>query len=251
MISTKNLAKSYGEKKILENISVEIKKHAVTTLIGSNGAGKSTLLSVISRLITGEGDVKIDGISLKTYKNLTLSRKLATLRQTNNINVRLTVRELVSFGRYPYSRTRLNNNDEKIVDEAIEYMNLNNLANRFIDQLSGGERQRAFIAMIIAQDTEYIMLDEPLNNLDMKHSVQIMKLLRKLADEKNKTIILVLHDIHYASFYSDYIISMKDGKIVGHGTTDEMINSKALKQVYDMDIDICDIDGDKVCMYFK
>ena len=121
----------------------------------------------------------------------------------------------------------------------------------YLDELSGGQRQRAFIAMVIAQDTDYILLDEPLNNLDMKHSVQIMKILRRLVDDLGKTIVIVLHDINFASVYSDRIIALKDGKVVKDGPTAEIIQSDSLKEIYGMDIPIKNINNCRICVYFN
>jgi iron complex transport system ATP-binding protein len=130
-------------------------------------------------------------------------------------------------------------------------MALEDIQYKYLDQLSGGQRQRAYIAMVIAQDTEYILLDEPLNNLDMKHSVQIMKILRRLVDELGKTIIIVIHDINFASRYSDYIVALKDGKVVRKGMTDEIIEQQALKEIFDMEIAIKNIDDCPICDYFS
>ncbi len=129
-------------------------------------------------------------------------------------------------------------------------MGLTEIEDKYLDQLSGGQRQRAYISMVLAQDTEYILLDEPLNNLDMKHSVQIMKILRKLVNDLGKTIVIVLHDINFASCYSDNIVAMKDGKIAGIGKKDDIIDSCALKQIYDMDVDIKEINNNKICVYY-
>lgn len=129
-------------------------------------------------------------------------------------------------------------------------MGLKNLENRFIDELSGGQRQMAYIAMVIAQDTEYIFLDEPLNNLDMKHSVQIMKILRNLVDEKGKTIIIVIHDINFVASYSDYIVALKDGKMIRHGDTEEIMKNEVLKDIYGMEIQIYKIENRKFCLYY-
>ncbi len=251
MILTKQVGKRYGEKCVLEDVSIEIPKHGITTIIGANGAGKSTLLSRISRLMRGEGEVYLEGKAISDFKTGELSTKLAALRQANHINVRLTVRELVSFGRYPYSKAKLTGEDKEIVERAIYSMAMEDYGDTFIDQLSGGERQRAFIAMVIAQDTDYILLDEPLNNLDMKHSVKIMKLLRKLVDEQGKTAVLVLHDINFASNYSDYIVAMKKGRLLRQGPVGEVINAGVLHQVYDMNIDIKELEGSRVCLYFQ
>lgn len=215
MIKVKNLSKKYNDKTVVDNVSVNIKKGKITSFIGPNGAGKSTLLSAVSRLIKHDvGEIMIDKKEINSWKSNELSKKVAILKQANNLNVRLTIRELVSFGRFPYSQGNLTQEDWDKVDEALSFMELHEIENQFLDELSGGQRQRAFIAMVIAQDTEYILLDEPLNNLDMKHSVQIMKVLRRLVDELGKTVILVIHDINFASFYSDYVVALKNGEII-------------------------------------
>lgn len=251
MVDVKHVFKQYGNKNVVEDISVKIAKGKITSFIGPNGAGKSTLISMISRLIAkDEGDIYIDEKEIGQCKSNDLAKKISILKQTNHINLRLTIRELVSFGRFPYSQGRLSEEDWKFVDEAIQYMALEDIQHKYLDQLSGGQRQRAYIAMVIAQDTEYILLDEPLNNLDMKHSVQIMKILRRLVDELGKTIVIVIHDINFASCYSDYIVALKDGKVVGEGTAEEIIDRAVLKKIYDMDIQIEDINDNKICIYF-
>jgi raw score 8.68 len=130
-------------------------------------------------------------------------------------------------------------------------MNLDDIRHQYIDSLSGGQRQRAYIAMTLAQDTDYILLDEPLNNLDMKHSVQIMQVLRKLATELNKTVVIVIHDINFASCYSDYIVAMKNGKLVHQGEVNHIMQSPVLQDIYDMAIPIQDIDDHKIAVYFR
>lgn len=252
MIQIKGLTKRYGKKNVVEKVSVDIKSGTITSFIGPNGAGKSTLLSMVSRLIEADtGEVLLDNNDVKKWKPNEFAKRVSILKQSNYMNVRLTVRELISFGRYPYSKGHLSEIDEKYVDQAIDYMNLNDIQDQFIDQLSGGQRQRAFIAMVIAQDTDYILLDEPLNNLDMKHSVQIMKILRKLVDDLGKTVVIVLHDINFASVYSDRIVALKDGKLVKNGPTHEIINSKSLREIYDMDIPVQVQDGCRICVYFN
>ncbi|TXC89830.1 ABC transporter ATP-binding protein [Metabacillus litoralis] len=251
MVEVKNITKRYGQKIVVDNVSLQIKKGSITSFIGPNGAGKSTVLSGISRLISmDEGEIYIGDQNIQKTKTNDLAKQISILKQTNSINLRLTVRELVSFGRFPYSQGRLNDEDWQAVDEAISYMGLKDLQERFLDHLSGGQRQRAYIAMVIAQNTEYVLLDEPLNNLDMKHSVQIMKNLRKLVEDLGKTVIIVLHDINFASCYSDYIVGLKDGRVVREGTKDEMMETHVLKEIYDMDIPVQTINGQKICVYF-
>src|SRR5690625_3465338 len=187
MVTIKSVSKSYDEKKVIEDVSLNIEKGAITSFIGPNGAGKSTLISMISRLIAKDsGEITIDGKNIAKADSNDLSKKISILKQSNAVNLKLTVRELVSFGRFPYSKGRLKKKDWNKVEEAIDYMELREMQDKYLDELSGGQRQRAHIAMVIAQDTEYILLDEPLNNLDMRHSVQIMKTLRRLADELGK-----------------------------------------------------------------
>lgn len=252
MIEIKGITKVFGTKRVVEDVTLEIVPKTITSFIGPNGAGKSTLLSMISRLQNADsGEVLLDKKDVNSWNSESFAKRVAILKQANFINVRLTIRELVSFGRYPYSKGRLTDEDEKIVNQALEYMNLMDIQDKFLDELSGGQKQRAFIAMVIAQDTEYILLDEPLNNLDMKHSVQIMKILRRLVDELGKTVIIVLHDINFASVYSDRIVALKDGKLVKNGTTKEIITSQELKDVYDMDIPVQEQDGCRICVYFN
>ncbi|WP_096201723.1 iron ABC transporter ATP-binding protein [Bacillus sp. FJAT-45350] len=251
MVVVKEVTKKYGNKKVVEDVSVEVKKGTITSFIGPNGAGKSTLLSMVSRLISKDnGQIYIDNQELSDCKSSDLAKKLSILKQSNHLNVRLTVKDLVSFGRFPYSQGNLTQEDWKHVNQAIKYMELQDMEDKFLDQLSGGQRQRAFISMVIAQDTEYVFLDEPLNNLDMKHSVQIMQVLRKLVDELGKTVIIVIHDINFASCYSDHIVALRDGKIVAQGTTPEIINPAVLKDIYDMDIHIENINQNRICVYF-
>lgn len=251
MIQVKDIVKRYSNKTVVDKVSINIEKGKITSFIGPNGAGKSSALSMITRIIKkDEGEIIIDGKSLDSWDNKELSKKMAILKQSNNISLKLTIRELVSFGRFPHSQGRLTNEDNKYIDEAIEYMKLKDIENKYLDELSGGQRQRAYIAMVIAQNTEYVFLDEPLNNLDMKHSVEMMKVLRNLCDELGKTVVLVMHDINYTSCYSDYIVALKDGKIAKHGKVEDIIDKDVLKSIYEMDFEVKDINGDKICIYF-
>lgn len=252
MVDIKQVTKRYGTKEVIKDVSVNVEKGTITSFIGPNGAGKSTLLSMVSRLILkDEGEIRIDGVDITKKKSRDLAKKISILKQSNNVNLRLTVRELVSFGRFPYSQGKLTKEDWAHVNEAIEYMELQEIEDRYLDELSGGQRQRAYIAMVIAQDTEYILLDEPLNNLDMKHSVQIMKTLRRLVDELGKTVLLVIHDINFASVYSDHIIALKNGRIIKQGKTDEIINREVLREIYDMDMTVKNIQNCRFCFYFS
>ena len=189
-----HIIKKYDEKTVVNDVSFSLPKGKVTSLIGPNGAGKSTVMSIISRLIAPDnGSVVIEKKDINKWNSKELSKHLAILTQTNNIQMKLTVEELVAFGRFPHSGGRLNSKDKEMIDKAIDYMELETFRERFIDELSGGQRQRAYIAMVIAQDTEYVLLDEPTNNLDIYHASNLMKIVRRLCDELGKTVILVLH----------------------------------------------------------
>ena len=251
-IEIRNITKSYGSKKVVDNVSITIPTGKITSFIGPNGAGKSTVLSIMSRLLNADsGEIYLNGELLNRKKSSDIAKQLAILKQTNNINLRLTIEDLVSFGRFPYSKGNLTQTDRTFIDNAIAYMNLDDIRHQYIDNLSGGQRQRAYIAMTLAQDTDYILLDEPLNNLDMKHSVQIMQVLRKLTTELNKTVVIVIHDINFASCYSDYIVAMKNGKLVHQGEINHIMQSTILQDIYDMTIPIQDIDDHKIAVYFR
>ncbi|MDU1122438.1 MAG: ATP-binding cassette domain-containing protein, partial [Dermabacter sp.] len=240
MIRVENLTKNYGQGVQIGPVNVEISS-GLTALVGPNGAGKSTLLTMIGRLLEADsGTVTIDGRDIASMPSREVSTMLAILRQDNHFVTRLTVRQLVAFGRFPYSRGRLTVKDERIVSEAIDFVNLTPLENRFLDELSGGQRQRAYVAMVLAQDTEYLLLDEPLNNLDMQHSVQMMKQLRRASDELGRTVVIVVHDINFAAHYADHIIAMNDGKVTVQGSPTEIVCGETLSRVFKTDVDVVD-----------
>ncbi len=245
-----NVSKSYEEEHVLDDISMSIEKGKVTAFIGPNGAGKSTLLSIISRLLTKDaGFLTINGKEIEAWESDELAKELSILKQQNAYQVRMTVRELVSFGRFPYSKGRLNEDDQGIIDKVLGYLNLQEFANRYLDTLSGGQLQRAAIAMILVQDTEYILLDEPLNNLDLKQSIVTMQTIRNLADELGKTILVVIHEVNFASVFADNIIAMKDGKVFMKGTVDEVIRTEILKELYDVELEVVIANGKRHCTY--
>ncbi|WP_312947815.1 ABC transporter ATP-binding protein [Agrobacterium sp.] len=252
MIVTNGISKAYDNSLVVDDVSITIPVGGLTSIIGPNGAGKSTLLSIIARLMAmDKGTVTVDGMDVTKTQSDQLARRLSILRQDNHISSRLTVRDLVTFGRYPYSKGRPTVEDKVHVDQAMQYLNLEPLADRFLDELSGGQRQRAFVAMVLCQDTDYVLLDEPLNNLDMKHASAMMKILRKAADDLKKTVVLVLHDINFASWYSDHIIAMRDGKVWGTGTVNDIIDTDALREIYDMQIAIHEIDGRRIGLFYE
>jgi iron complex transport system ATP-binding protein len=252
MIALNGVTKRYNGQTVLDDVSVSFGEEGVTALIGPNGAGKSTLFGVVGRLLRPEaGSVTVDGLTVDAAASGELAKVLAVLRQDNHVAARLTVHDLVEFGRFPHSKGRLTVLDRDHVERAISYLDLAAFRNRFLDELSGGQRQRAFIAMVLAQDTKYVLLDEPLNNLDLRHMTEIMKLLRRMADELGKRVIVVLHDINFAATYSDRIVAMRAGRVVADAPAAEIMRADVLESVYDTRVDVREIDGRPVALYYS
>jgi len=252
MIKISELGKRYGDTVVVDGVTLDIPAGGLTAIIGPNGAGKSTMLSMVSRLLpASSGSVLVDGIDVMKDDTRALAKRLAILRQDNHLPLRLTVRDLVAFGRYPHSGGRLTLADKEQVERAIAWLNLVELADRFLDELSGGQRQRAFVAMVLCQDTDYVLLDEPLNNLDMRHAVDMMRILRRAADELEKTVVLVLHDINFASCYTDRIIAMRDGRLTHYGTPEDIIRPEILSDLYQLEFAVQEIGGRRICMYYR
>lgn len=239
MIKIDNVNKSYSDKVKIGPLNLDIPKAGLTSLIGPNGAGKSTTLLMIGRLLDMDnGHIQVANMDISESKSCDLAKIVTILRQENHFITRLTVRQLVGFGRFPYSKGRLSKKDEAAISKYIDFLGLTDLENRYLDQLSGGQRQRAYVAMVLCQETEYVLLDEPLNNLDVARSVQMMEHLRHAADEFGRTILTVMHDINFAAKYSDRICAMKDGQIAAFGTVEEIMDSDILTEIFDTNIDI-------------
>ena len=252
MIETRGLSKKYHDTLVVNDVSVQISKGGLTAINGPNGAGKSTLLSMISRLTPmSAGSVEIDGLDVTRTPGSALAKRLSILRQHNESTLRLTVRDLVAFGRFPHSAGRLTTEDQQHIDEAIDYLGLAEYQHRHLDQLSGGQRQRAYVAMVLCQDTDYVLLDEPLNNIDMQHAVGMMQLLRRAADEKGKTIVVVLHDINFASCYADHIIAMRRGQLAYQGSPTQIIRNEVLSELYAVPMQVHQLQGQRICVYFR
>ncbi|GGG76595.1 ABC transporter ATP-binding protein [Corynebacterium pelargi] len=250
MIKLDQVHKNYGETSI-GPVNVEIPNGGITALVGPNGAGKSTLLTMIGRLLDmDEGSIEVAGFDVAHTKSADLAKVLSILRQENHFITRLTVRQLVAFGRFPHSKGRLNRDDEDIISRTLEFFNLTDLQHRYLDQLSGGQRQRAYVAMVLAQDTDYVLLDEPLNNLDIAHSVEMMRHLKRAADELGKTIIVVLHDINFAACYADRICAVRDGQIFAFGTPDEIICDETLSNIFGTPISVIPGPHGPIAAYF-
>ncbi|AGS34225.1 iron ABC transporter ATP-binding protein [Corynebacterium maris DSM 45190] len=241
MITLTNVRKEYNSDVAIGPVNLEIPAGGITALIGPNGAGKSTLLTMIGRLLTMDsGDITIAEHDITKTKSKDLAKIISVLRQENHFITKLTVRQLVGFGRFPYSGGRLTRQDEEIVSRYIDFFNLAALEDRYLDQLSGGQRQRAYVAMVLCQETDYVLLDEPLNNLDIEHSVQMMRHLRDAAREFGRTIIVVLHDINFAARYADYICAVKDGQMVSFGSVEDIMKDDLLTDIFNTKIQVID-----------
>ncbi len=250
-IVLEHISKHYHDKTVVQQVSLEIAEGQFTAFIGPNGAGKSTLLGIISRLISADtGQVLLDGQHLQQMNNAEIAKKMAILKQANHTELRLSVEDLVAFGRFPYSRGHLTAQDRQMIDQAINYMELEPMRGQQLSELSGGQRQRAYIAMVLAQDTQYILLDEPLNNLDMKHSAQIMRVLKDLCVNHGKSIVVVIHDINFASVYADRIIAMKQGQLAYQGTPQQIMHEDILQDIFDFHIPIQQIQQHQLGLYF-
>ena len=244
MISIKNVRHRLGNQIILDDLSLDIPKGKFTALVGANGAGKSTLLSLIARLSPMQsGSISVDGLNVGKCPNDALAKILSILPQSIQIEPRLTIRELIGFGRYPHSKGRRGKNDWRKVDEAIDVMNLKNLAHRQLETLSGGQRQRAYVGMSFAQDTSYMLLDEPLNNMDIDASRGLMSVLRELCEHHRRTIVIVLHDINYASSYADNVVAMANGKVDRAGPPIDVVTPDFLSCIYGTKANIHILDG--------
>ncbi|HHU06978.1 MAG TPA: ATP-binding cassette domain-containing protein [Clostridiaceae bacterium] len=241
MIQLINASKRYSSEVEIGPLQIDIPEAGITSLIGPNGAGKSTALLMIGRLLNmDEGQIMVANMDVTHSKSEDLAKILTILRQENHFVTRLTVRQLVGFGRFPYSKGRLTAEDEDIISKYIDFLHLTDLEDRYLDELSGGQRQRAYVAMVLCQETEYVLLDEPLNNLDVARSVQMMEHLKLAATEFGRTILVVLHDINFAAKYSDRICAMKNGEIAAFGTVEEIMDADLLTEIFETPIDIID-----------
>jgi iron complex transport system ATP-binding protein len=251
VIALTGVRKDYSSEVTIGPIDLEIPAGGITALVGPNGAGKSTLLTMMGRLLgIDAGTIEIAGYDVARTASKDLAKIVSILRQENHFITRLTVRQLVAFGRFPYTKGRLTTDDEKLISAAIDFLDLAELEGRYLDELSGGQRQRAYVAMVLTQDTEFVLLDEPLNNLDMKHSVQMMKHLQQAAAELGRTIVIVLHDINFAGHYADHICAVKNGQVVEFGTAGEVMTGEVLTRVFDTPVEVIDGPSGPLAVYY-
>lgn len=243
MIMVSRLNHRIGRAGILHDIDLTLAPGRITALIGPNGAGKSTLLSLIARLEpVQEGRITVAGLDVSSAPTDRIARELAILPQNAGVLSRLRVRDLVAFGRWPHHQGRPGPADHARVTAAIEALGLGDLAGRFLDQLSGGQRQRAHLAMAFAQDTGWLLLDEPLAALDMAHARALMQELARMRDG-GKGIVLVLHEVNHAAAWADHVVAMKGGRIVAQGGPAEVFTPAVLEPLYDMTLRVETFEG--------
>lgn len=250
MITIQNVSHQINQQTILNNVSLDLPQGGITALIGANGAGKSTLLSFMARLRPlVSGSIAYNGRDLASTPTAEVAKMLAILTQENSIHSRIVVRDLLLFGRYPYHQGQPTAEDQAIVDNALVEFQLQELSHRYLTELSGGQRQRALIAMVFCQSTEYVLLDEPLNNLDMYYARNLMQLLRRLAHSQQRTIIVVLHDINMAAAYADHVVAMKQGQVLFAGSPDEVFTVPNIQAAFNMTVDVLDYKGKKLIVH--
>ncbi|MBU5299449.1 ABC transporter ATP-binding protein [Clostridium sporogenes] len=240
-ITTTNLAIAYEDKLIVDGLNMNIPKGKITTIIGPNGCGKSTVLKTIGRILKPkEGLVYLNGDDIRNLSTKEVAQKMAILPQSPQAQGGLTVGELVSYGRFPHKKGfgKLSPEDKKVIEWALDITKLTELEVTMVDNLSGGQRQRVWIAMALAQQTDLILLDEPTTYLDMAYQLEVLELLYNLNREESCTIVMVLHDLNLAARFADYMIAIRSGSIISHGTPEEIMTKKVLKDTFNIDAEI-------------
>ena len=250
-IKTENINVTLEKNNILKGINIEVDNKEFVGIIGPNGSGKSTLLKCIYRILKpSEGVIKLDGIDMKNISIKESSKKLSVLSQHNNYNFDFTVKEIVLMGRAPYKKfmERDNKEDYDIVNDALEKIDMLEFKDRSFQSLSGGEQQRVILARALAQKPKCLILDEPTNHLDIKYQLSLLNIVKSL----NLTIISAIHDLNIASMYCDRLFVMKNGRIVGMGTPQEVLTKEFIKEIYDIDVEIVyDSKGDLHILYSR
>lgn len=248
MIETRNLTVAIDGTDILHNISVTLPKGKLIAIVGPNGAGKSTLLTAMGRLIPARrGEVIFDGFPIDDIATASLAKRLSIFSQSTPITPRLSVRDLISFGRYPHAQGKLSGADKLIVEQAIARLDLSEFADRYLVALSGGQRQRALLGMTLAQTGDMMLLDEPLNNLDIIHARSVMRVAREEVT-MGRTVAVVLHDLTVAGAHCDHVIALKKGHIHSTGSPEEVLSQEVLSDLYDTHVDVVEMNGRRVVM---
>jgi iron complex transport system ATP-binding protein len=235
MLEVMNAGYAIGGRRLLAPVSLKVPTPRIVGLVGPNGAGKSTLLKLLSGQLTPtEGAVRLDGQSLRAWPRRRFARQVGYLAQELPLAEGLSVAELVEFGRYPWRGLlgRMTENDKARVQAAMEMTHTETLSARRVDTLSGGERQRVWLAMLLAQETRYLLLDEPLAALDVAHQVEVMSLVRRLRDQLDLGVVVILHDINIASRYCDDLVALSDGAVLAKGPAHDLMAEDRLTALY-------------------
>jgi len=237
-LRAERLVTGYGDRMILDGVSLEIPANKISVIIGANGSGKSTLLKALTRIIRPvSGEIRLDGKPLHAYPSKRLARIIGLLPQSPIVPEGITVADLVGRGRFPHQSLFgiWSKKDYEAVAEAMEIMDIADLAHRHVDELSGGQRQRVWIAMVLAQQTDILFLDEPTTFLDITYQIEILDLLTDLNRRYGKTIVMVMHDINLSVRYADYLFAMREGKLVAEGRPSEVVTSGLIRDVFGLD----------------
>lgn len=233
MIKAENLSFGYREKNILQQVNTDFQPCLVTGVIGPNGVGKSTLIKCLARILTPEsGTVVIKGRDIFRMKSRDLAKLEAYVPQSGSMVFPLTVMEYVTLGRKPYVEWSLSREDHKIIADIMEYLRITSMQDKYMDEISGGERQKVMLARALVQQPDILILDEPTSALDIRHQLEVMALLRKIAAEKRCAVIVVMHDLMLVARYCDRVVLMKDGKVFAHGLPEMTITEKNIREVY-------------------
>ncbi len=233
---TEYITIKYDDQVVSQDLSVKIPHGSFTAIIGPNACGKSTLLRALSKLIKpAKGQVILDGKKITAYKSMEVARKIGLLPQSSTAPDGITVANLIAHGRYPYQTfmKQWSETDEKVVLSAMKLTNTTELSHRLVDELSGGQRQRVWVAMVLAQQTPLLLLDEPTTFLDIAHQIELLELFKDLNQQGN-TLIAVLHDLNHAARYANHLIAMKDGQIVAQGDPREIVTEQLVEEVFDL-----------------
>ncbi|RVV96827.1 ABC transporter ATP-binding protein [Mesobaculum littorinae] len=238
-MSVRSVGAGYGSgstaRAVLQDVSLDIPDGALTILVGPNGCGKSTLLKTMARILpASSGAVLLDGRPIHATPSRNVARRLAILPQGPVAPEGLTVRELVGQGRFPHQTLlrQMSRDDRRAIDAAMAAADVAQFADSPVSRLSGGQRQRCWIAMVLAQETDIILLDEPTTFLDLKVQVDLLVLLRRIAHRDGRTLVVVLHELNLAAAFADLLVMMKDGRIVAQGAVDATFTPQTLQDVF-------------------
>lgn len=250
VLEVNNLVSRYrnSKRKVLDDVSLKVNRGDFVAIVGPNGSGKSTIFkTILGEIRDYSGNVLYEGVELSSIDLKERAKKIAVVQQRNQTIENFTVREVISMGRTPYHGifSNYNLNDQKVIDNALYLTGLQDLQNEYCNQISGGQLQRVWLALALAQEPELILLDEPTTYLDVKYQIQLMEMVRELVDNHGITCLAILHDLNQVLNYADYVFIIKKGKIYKQGSTDSIINSENLKEVFEVNAEVIDSIGDR------